>query len=103
MLTLLEKIIGKVGFAAFRSDKSKHMNLYSTVGHDDNSVNKMMAEGDINVFNNPVLVIDRVRKKLGSDKISFAEALEKVLEDWKENTPVNIFLEREPQENVIPL
>lgn len=102
MFSLLEKVIGKIGITAFRSDKSKHANLHNNVGHDDNSANKMMAGGDINVFNNPVLVIDRVRKKLNTDKPSFAEAIEKISEDWKENAPKSIFLEREPQENDHP-
>ena len=49
MLTLLEKIIGKVGLTAFKSDKSSHANLYDDVGNDDNSINKMTAGRDINV------------------------------------------------------
>ena len=49
MLTLLKKIIGKVGFTAFKSDKSIHTNLHDAVGHDDTSVNKMTAGRDINV------------------------------------------------------
>ena len=67
------------------------------IGGDDNSLLNLMAGRDVNLILG--VDIERVIKSLSTNEPSFADALEKVLEDWRKNCPFLIFLEQEPKES----
>ena len=74
--------------------------IRKTVGGDDNSRLNLIAGRDVNLICS--VNIERVMSLLNTDEPSFADALEKILDDWRRNYPRLFFLERVPKENDHP-